>query len=122
MSSSERAAERSSAVTVAEVLGALGGSTADAVWATWIVPAVASAAYVADDAFTQDPELTVMKWGWVLVTLSIGPIGAALYVLSCKEPSPGTHEVLVAPLWKKPWAPPSTASGGTPRASSWPRS
>ena len=42
-----------------------------------------------------------MKWGWVLVTLYIGPIGAALYVLSCKEPSPGTHEVFVAPLWKQ---------------------
>ena len=42
-----------------------------------------------------------MKWGWVLVTLYIGPIGAALYVLSCKEPSPGTHEELVAPLWKQ---------------------
>ena len=42
-----------------------------------------------------------MKWGWVLVTLYIGPIGAALYVLSCKEPSPGTHEDFVAPLWKQ---------------------
>jgi Domain of unknown function (DUF4396) len=83
------------------VLGALGGTTADAIWATWIVLAVASAGYVAYDAFTQNPELTVMKWGWVLVTLYIGPIGAALYVLSCKEPSPGTHEAFVAPLWKQ---------------------
>jgi hypothetical protein len=83
------------------LLGALGGTAADAIWATWIVLAVASAGYVAYDAFTQNPELTVMKWGWVLVTLYIGPIGAALYVLSCKEPSPGTHETFVAPLWKQ---------------------
>jgi len=84
-----------------DLVAALGGSTADAIWATWIVLAVVSAGYVAYDAFTQNPELTVMKWGWVLVTLYIGPIGAALYVLSCKEPSPGTHEVFVAPLWKQ---------------------
>ncbi len=83
------------------LLGALGGTAADAIWATWILLSVASAGYVAYDAFTQNPELTVMKWGWVLVTLYIGPIGAALYVLSCKEPSPGTHEVFVAPLWKQ---------------------
>ena len=83
------------------LVAALGGSTADAIWATWIVLAVVSAGYVAYDAFTRNPELTVMKWGWVLVTLYIGPIGAALYVLSCKEPSPGTHEVFVAPLWKQ---------------------
>jgi hypothetical protein len=42
-----------------------------------------------------------MKWGWVLVTLYIGPVGAALYVLSCKEPAPGRHEQFVAPLWKQ---------------------
>jgi hypothetical protein len=89
------------AVVIPEFLGALGGTTADAIWATWILLAVASAGYVAYDAFTQNPELTVMKWGWVLVTLYIGPIGAALYVLSCKEPSPGTHEEFVAPLWKQ---------------------
>jgi hypothetical protein len=28
-----------------------------------------------------NPELTVMKFGWVLVTLYAGPIAAALYVL-----------------------------------------
>jgi len=81
--------------------GALGGGTADAVWIAWFVLAVLSAAYVAHDAFTRNPELTVMKWGWVLVTLYIGPVGAALYVLSCKEPAPGRHEQFVAPLWKQ---------------------
>jgi hypothetical protein len=60
-----------------------------------------STLYVAFDAFTKNPELRVMKWGWVLVTLYIGPIGASTYVLSCKEPRPGTHERFVAPLWKQ---------------------
>jgi hypothetical protein len=79
----------------------LGGSTADAIWVTWFVLCLVSATYVAFDAFTNNPELKVMKWGWVLITLYIGPIGASLYVLSCKEPQPGTHEVFVAPLWKQ---------------------
>lgn len=41
--------------------GTLGGGTADAVWIAWFVLAVLSAAYVAHDAFTRNPELTVMK-------------------------------------------------------------
>jgi hypothetical protein len=82
-------------------VGALGGRTADAVWIAWFVLVLLSAAYVAHDAVTRNPELTVMKWGWVLVTLYIGPVGAALYVLSCKEPAPGRHEQFVAPLWKQ---------------------
>jgi hypothetical protein len=81
--------------------GVARGGTADAILIAWFALAVLSAAYVAYDAFTQNPELTVMKWGWVLVTLYIGPVGAALYVLSCKEPAPGRHEVFVAPLWKQ---------------------
>ena len=30
-----------------------------------------------------------MKWGFVLVTLYMGPIGLVLYVLADKEPHPG---------------------------------
>jgi hypothetical protein len=52
-------------------------------------------AYVGYDAFTKNPEMTVMKWGWVLVRLYTGPIGLAFDVLSCKEPAPGTHEHFV---------------------------
>jgi hypothetical protein len=73
----------------------------DVVVLIWILLAVASTAYVAQDAFTQNPELTVMKWGWVLVTLYTGVLGAALYVMSCKEPRPGTHERFITPLWKQ---------------------
>ncbi|HEX6475968.1 MAG TPA: DUF4396 domain-containing protein [Acidimicrobiales bacterium] len=74
---------------------------ADGILYVWFALVLISAAYVAYDAFTRNPELTVMKWGWVLVTLYIGPIGASLYVLSCKEPAPGEHEAFVAPLWKQ---------------------
>jgi hypothetical protein len=79
----------------------LRGTATDSVLAVWLGLCILSAAYVAYDAFTGNPELTVMKWGWVLVTLYIGPIGASIYVLSCKEPAPGQHEAFVAPLWKQ---------------------
>ncbi|MFF4040955.1 DUF4396 domain-containing protein [Streptomyces sp. NPDC001816] len=79
----------------------ISGTTADALMYFWFFLVALSVVYVAFDAFTKNPELTVMKWGWVLVTLYLGPVGAAIYVLSCKEPRPGAHERFVAPLWKQ---------------------
>lgn len=73
----------------------------DNVLIVWFILVAASAIYVAYDAFTRNPEMTVMKYGWVLVTLYTGPIGAAIYVLSCREPSPGAHEKFIQPLWKQ---------------------
>ena len=67
----------------------------------WLVLAMLSAAYVAVDQFRGNPEATVMKWGFVLVTLYLGPLGVLLYVMADKEPSPGTHETFVSPLWKQ---------------------
>lgn len=31
----------------------------------------------------------------------LGPVALVLYVLSCKEPRPGTHERFITPLWKQ---------------------
>ena len=42
-----------------------------------------------------------MKWGFILVTLYMGPLGALLYVLADKEPRPGEHENFIKPLWKQ---------------------
>jgi FtsP/CotA-like multicopper oxidase with cupredoxin domain len=67
----------------------------------WLIVAVFSAAYVAHDQFTSNPEAPVMKWGFVLVTLYMGPVGLLLYVMADKEPAPGTHERFVKPLWKQ---------------------
>lgn len=67
----------------------------------WFVLTGLSVLYVAWDAFTRNPELTVMKYGWVLVTLYAGPVAAALYVLSCQEPAPYQHEKFIKPLWKQ---------------------
>jgi FtsP/CotA-like multicopper oxidase with cupredoxin domain len=67
----------------------------------WLVIAVLSALYVAYDQFRNNPEAPVMKWGFVLVTLYMGPIGLLLYVMADKEPFAGTHERFIQPLWKQ---------------------
>lgn len=67
----------------------------------WFVLAAGSTAYVAFDQFNGNPEPTVMKWGFILVTLYMGPFGLLLYVLTDKEPRPGEHEQFTSPLWKQ---------------------
>src|ERR1700682_927026 len=67
----------------------------------WLIIAILSAIYVAYDQFRHNPEAPVMKWGFVLVTLYMGPVGLLLYVMADKEPAPGTHENFVKPLWKQ---------------------
>jgi hypothetical protein len=67
----------------------------------WFALTAVSVTYVAWDAYRNNPELKVMKWGWILVTLYLGPVALVLYVLSCKEPAPGTHEEFIRPLWKQ---------------------
>ncbi|HEV3471917.1 MAG TPA: hypothetical protein VG408_01750, partial [Actinomycetota bacterium] len=55
-------------------------NTMDALLLVWFALVAASVAYVAWDNFVRDnPEEVVMKWGWVLITLYMGPIAAALY-------------------------------------------
>lgn len=67
----------------------------------WFITAALCTAYVAWDQFTNNPEPVVMKWGFILVTLYMGPIGLLLYVLADMEPRPNTHEQFIAPLWKQ---------------------
>lgn len=38
------------------------------------------------DQYRNNPEPVVMKWGFILVTLYMGPLGPLLYVLADKEP------------------------------------
>ncbi len=77
-------------------------SLIDVVAVVWFVLAALSTAYVVWDSFVnKNPEATVMKWGWILITLYMGPIALALYVLTDKEPAPGEHEEFIKPLWKQ---------------------
>jgi hypothetical protein len=74
----------------------------DGVLLGWIVLTAASVAYVGWDAFVRgNPDVAVMKWGWLLVTLYMGPVALLLYVPAAKEPRPGTHAALIKPLWKQ---------------------
>lgn len=67
----------------------------------WFSLTALSVIYVAYDLITNTPEMKVMKWGWVLVTFYTGIFGLIIYILSCREPAPNTHEKFVAPLWKQ---------------------
>jgi FtsP/CotA-like multicopper oxidase with cupredoxin domain len=69
--------------------------------AAWFILAGASALYVAIDQYRNNPEPVVMKWGFIMVTLYMGPLGLLLYVLADKEPRPGEHEEFIRPLWKQ---------------------
>ncbi|TPM11376.1 DUF4396 domain-containing protein [Mesorhizobium sp. B2-3-11] len=69
--------------------------------AIWFSVAAASTLYVGFDQYRNNPEPVVMKWGFILVTLYMGPIGLLLYVLADKEPRPGEHEDFIRPLWKQ---------------------
>jgi len=57
--------------------------------------------YVGWDQYRNNPEPAVMKWGFILVTLYMGPLALLLYVLADKEPRPGEHEEFTSPLWKQ---------------------
>jgi manganese oxidase len=74
----------------------------DVVLLGWFALTALSVIYVVYDLFVRgNPDFAVMKWGWVLVTLYMGPLAAGLYILSDKEPRPGTHPEFIKPLWKQ---------------------
>lgn len=67
----------------------------------WFALTALSVMFIAWDLVFRTPEMKVMKLGWILVALYTGPVALVVYWLSCREPSPGTHEKFVAPLWKQ---------------------
>jgi hypothetical protein len=67
----------------------------------WFALTFLSTLFIAYDLFTRTPEMKVMKWGWLLVSLYTGPVAFIVYWFSCREPAPGTHEKFIAPLWKQ---------------------
>ena len=66
----------------------------------WFVLTALSVLFVAIDS-RSTPESPVLKWGFILLTLYTGPIGAFLYVLGCREPLPGLHEQYTSTLWRQ---------------------
>ncbi len=72
----------------------------DGVMLLWFILTAVSVAFVAID-IRNTPESVVLKWGFILLTLYIGPFGAFLYALGCREPFPGLHERYVDIRWRQ---------------------
>lgn len=72
----------------------------DGVMLLWFLLTGLSVLYVIID-IRSTPEATVLKWGFVILTLFTGPFGAFFYVLGCREPLPGTHEQYVSAPWRQ---------------------
>lgn len=66
----------------------------------WFVLAALAVAFVAID-IRDTPESPVLKWGFVLLTAYTGVVGAFLYVLGCREPLRGTHELYTTARWRQ---------------------
>ncbi len=66
----------------------------------WFILTALSVLFVIVDIWNT-PESPVLKWGFILLTLYTGPIGAFLYVLGCREPLPGLHEQYVSTRWRQ---------------------
>jgi hypothetical protein len=73
----------------------------DAVLMGWLALTLLSTMYVARHALSRNRGPAVTRWGWVLVTLYTGPIGAALYGLACATPRQTSPDALDEPRWKQ---------------------
>jgi hypothetical protein len=67
----------------------------------WYILTAASVAFMIYDLATNTPAMGVMKVAWVLIALYLGPIGLVVYLLSCRQPLPGTHDAFIAAHWKQ---------------------
>ncbi len=67
----------------------------------WFGLTLLSLIYLSYALIAKTPGVGVMKVAWFLVVLYTGPIGLFLYLLSCREPFPGTHELYIDFRWKQ---------------------
>src|SRR5262249_15185607 len=67
----------------------------------WYILTAASVAFMAYDLAVNTPAMGVMKAAWLLIALYLGPVGLAIYLLSCRQPLPGTHDAFIAAHWKQ---------------------
>ena len=72
----------------------------DGIMLLWFIMTGVSVLFVAIDIW-RTPEANALRWGFIILTVFAGPVAAFFYVLSCREPLPGTHEQFVAPIWKQ---------------------
>src|SRR5262245_3798866 len=58
-------------------------------------------AFVVWDSVTNTPTSWVQQLAWILVTIYTGPIGAFVYLLACRSPGRGLHDVFTRARWKQ---------------------
>ncbi len=73
----------------------------DGVLLLWFLLTLGCVVFVIWDQATNTPSVGVMKLAWVLVILYTGPIGLFVYLLSCRQPLPGSHDAFIAAHWKQ---------------------
>ncbi len=67
----------------------------------WYILTLGSLIFVIWDLFFNTPTLWVMKLAWILVIAYTGPIGLFVYLLTCRQPLPKTHDVYIQAHWKQ---------------------
>ena len=67
----------------------------------WYLLTGASLIFLIYDLETNTPAQWVMKLAWILIVLYTGPLGLFIYMLSCRQPMPGTHDEFIAAHWKQ---------------------
>lgn len=67
----------------------------------WYLLTAGALLFLVYDMTTRTPLPGVMKLAWVLIILYTGPIGLFLYLLSCRQPLPGTHTQFIQAHWKQ---------------------
>jgi len=73
----------------------------DGVLLLWFILTAGSVLFTAWDLSTNTPTPGVMKAAWLLIMLYTGPVGLFVYLLSCRQPLPGTHDRFIAAHWKQ---------------------
>lgn len=72
----------------------------ESVMMVWFVLTAMAVLYVAID-IRHTPENPVLKWGFILITIFFGPIGALLYKFGCRKHTPEEHARFVATRWRQ---------------------
>jgi hypothetical protein len=67
----------------------------------WFVLTAGAVAFVVWDSVTNTPTSWVQQLAWILVTIYTGPIGAFVYLLACRSPGRGLHDLFTRALWKQ---------------------
>ncbi|MEE9215116.1 MAG: DUF4396 domain-containing protein [Thermodesulfobacteriota bacterium] len=76
--------------------GFLGG-----VLVVWYLLTAGSLIFLIWDLWTNTPSMWVMKLAWILIVLYTGPIGLFVFLISCRQPLPDTHDQFIASHWKQ---------------------